>query len=170
MNKFKKVRGFTLIELLVVVAIIGILATIVMVSLNGARSKARDAQRLKDAETIGGALNLYYANNGRYPDQPSGPCPDSGLYDNVSGLASSLVPGYLATIPQDPKPRSCDYNYMYAALGSAGSVNGFTIVINLENTQPFWNAASNGDRWCIGATTGSDNYGFAASYSLCTLP
>ena len=36
-------KGFTLIELLVVIAIIGILSTIAMTSLNGARKKAADA-------------------------------------------------------------------------------------------------------------------------------
>jgi prepilin-type N-terminal cleavage/methylation domain-containing protein len=53
-----KRKGFTLIELLVVIAIIGLLSTLAVVSLNGARSKARDAKRLSDVKAISTAIEL----------------------------------------------------------------------------------------------------------------
>jgi len=56
----KKNQGFTLIELLVVIAIIGILASIVLVSLGGARAKARDATRQSDLRQIQLAQEMYY--------------------------------------------------------------------------------------------------------------
>lgn len=60
-------RGFTLIELLVVIAIIGILASVVLASLNSAREKSRNAAYLSQVKEYQKALELYYSQNGSYP-------------------------------------------------------------------------------------------------------
>lgn len=59
--------GFTLIELLVVIAIIGLLASVIFVSLNSARARARDARRIQDFEQFKLGLEMFYNQYGKYP-------------------------------------------------------------------------------------------------------
>ena len=60
-------KGFTLIELLVVIAIIGILASIVLVSLNDARNKGYDTEIKSEIAQIKNAMEICYdGNNGEY--------------------------------------------------------------------------------------------------------
>ncbi|MFH1551578.1 MAG: type II secretion system protein, partial [bacterium] len=68
MNKIFKKNGFTLVELLVVIAIIGILSSIVLVSLSSARGKARNATRLSDIKQYITTFEMAYDQNGEYPD------------------------------------------------------------------------------------------------------
>src|SRR4030043_1191232 len=88
----RKKKGFTLIELLVVIAIIGILATIVLVSLNTARAKARDARRSSDMHQMALAMEMYYDDhNSSYP-------PSLGGDPENSALLASFMP----VAPGDP--------------------------------------------------------------------
>lgn len=66
----QNIKGFTLIELLVVIAIIGVLASVVMPSINSARMRAIDAKRINAIKQIQKALEMYYIDHGDYPHCP----------------------------------------------------------------------------------------------------
>jgi len=121
-NKHK--RGFTLIELLVVVAILGLLATIVAVSLTSARARARDSRRVSDLRQLELALELYYAANQEYPDASS------------TSLGELVTDGYLNMnrFPVDPTTDN-PYCYVVGELTGALKDNQFYhLGAVLENT------------------------------------
>ena len=128
-----KQKGFTLIELLVVISIIGLLASIVLIALNDARAKARDAKRVADMKQLVTALNLYYNDNqDSYPPvNPAAVGPGGWEVSLNSGFLSSLSK-YISATPKDPINGYVDANlftrsgnyyyayYNYPAASAAG--------------------------------------------------
>lgn len=111
-------KGFTLVELAIVVVIISILATLGIISYNSAQLKSRDAKRKADINSIASALELYKADNKKYPVLPGLlPLPAGCITpkcDLASGVSGSLqqqrwvtlqtaMASYLNPLPTDPK-------------------------------------------------------------------
>lgn len=65
-NPEQRRRAFTLIELMVVIAIIGILATIIVVSYINAQAKSRDNKRRADVQAIASAHQVMYQSSGKW--------------------------------------------------------------------------------------------------------
>ncbi len=135
----EKNKAFTLIELLVVIAIIGLLSSVIMASLNSARKKGRDARRLQDIQAIQKALELYYDDNGYYPNIGWS---DAQYYSSSWNTLASRLSPYLNTLPKDPlNQRITDiidsYTYSYYSSGyrKSGQTNQqwYMIVFRLEN-------------------------------------
>lgn len=63
----KSKSGFTIVELLIVIVIVAILAAITITAYNGIQQRARNTQRQSDLSQIAKLLELYYVDNGAYP-------------------------------------------------------------------------------------------------------
>lgn len=140
-QKIKKIHGgFTLLELLVVIAIIGILASVVMLSLNRARAKARDVKRVTDLVQLGKGFEIYYSDKNNYPTVAS----PGGVVNNV--LSPYVEPKYFGSLPDAPLPP--DGNCTSATPTSPGTLanayfyestsdgSGYTITFCLGNDGP----------------------------------
>lgn len=136
-----KKHGFTIVELLIVIVVVGILAAISIISYSGIQQRARDSQRLQDVKTISKALELYFADHGRYPESGCGASCPATKKINASWATTSdgtwtiledaLVPKYISSLPKDPRSSTASeagiyggFNYDYVLAGGWCNTSG----------------------------------------------
>jgi prepilin-type N-terminal cleavage/methylation domain-containing protein len=100
-------NGFTLLELLIVIAIIGVLAGIIGISVTTARVRGRDAKRAGDIRQMITALDQYYVSFGYYPTGTASVGTDGGLLSDPASFDASfepMIPTYVPFLPDAPAP------------------------------------------------------------------
>ena len=128
-------KGFTLIELLIVIAIIGILSSVVLASLNTARFRGNDAAIQSDLFAIKTQAEIYYGGLGNNSYAP----PTNDCFDELSMFWVDTT--------------------IRKALAGANSANGDGVVVCNASATAYAVAAtlsSDGTRqWCVDSTGSS---------------
>ena len=132
--KKNKRKGFTLIEMLIVIALIGILAGVVISVINIPKTQARsrDSKRVGDIKRIQTALELYFADNRKYPVSTS--------WKNVQNILE-LLP-YINPIPVDTgesisnsSQRCYGFTTREYKYGTNSSGGGYVLMATMELTE-----------------------------------
>lgn len=134
-------KGFTLIEMLVVISIIGVLASLAIISYTGTQKSARDTQRKSDLRQYQNSLEVFAnKNNGFYSSRTSqnGVSASDTLCDDLG----------ITNCPSDPREEDDPtFSYKYQTDGSdSGDTDAINYILwaKLENTADYWVVCSGG--------------------------
>ncbi len=139
--KHQAVSGFTLVELLVAVGIIGVLASVSVVSVNSVRAKGRDAKRVSEVKQMQTALEAYFSNSASasYPVLGTDAAPATLGTGNQIKLCNTALgfdtaancdnaanaPVFMARAPRDPSNGAqiggASYEYTYKSRTAANA-------------------------------------------------
>jgi general secretion pathway protein G len=115
--------GFTLVEIMVVMAIIGLLATMVIINVLPSQDKAMREKAKADVALLEQALDLYRLDLFQYPSTVEGLEALLSAPASLSNAQNYRPGGYIKKLPDDPWGRP----YQYASPGRFGEVDVYSL-------------------------------------------
>ncbi len=150
-------KGFTLIELLVVIAIIGVLSSIVLVSLNQSRTRATDSAIKSNISGLRAAMELYYGSQ----------TPNSyGVQAYTANCGGAVAGGFSDTAVQQYIDDAVAKSGQNAATAAkcVSSASAYVIAVQLRSSSALG--------WCVDSTGVSRQItwaNFGATDTTCAL-
>ncbi len=150
MKKVSFKKGFTLIELLVVIAIIGVLASVILASINTARTKGTDASIKAQLANARVQAELTYDSNGCYGSTCSSTVPaviapgacSTAIATTGSIFNTSVDPKFSAQISGAITNDTGGFNACSAAVG--GTTWAASVGLRTNPTTQAWCVDSSG--------------------------
>ncbi len=117
-------------ELLIVVAIIGLLASMILVGLSSFRSRGRDARRVSDVKQAQNGLEIYYAKENKYPVVAY-----SSALDSWERMTSAITGAGIGITQISQDPLGDENSYAYASDPDDGiNPQSYVIAVVLEDS------------------------------------
>ena len=154
-----KNNGFTLIELLVVIAIIGVLASVILTSLNSSRGKGYDAKVKSQLVSLRTRAELYRAGAGNFGISVAGS--EAAISPNFGNGCST---GMFTDVALDPYTATTAYPPS-TSMRCTSSGSAYAVSASLNSNNP---AAS--DHWCVDSTGTSKAIGALHNSSTYVCP
>ncbi len=125
----KKQKSFTLIELLVVIAIIGLLSSIVLVSIKGVREKAKIARSLQFSANVKNVLGVNIIGEWRFEENSDSICGGTEPYNDICDTSGNKNHGSNTGVDREPNPPD-----KINQLGQAGNFDGDNDYIEIQES------------------------------------
>ena len=127
-NMRTNTKGFTLIELLVVISIIGLLSSIVLISVSSARDKATAVSISQEFVQLRNALEMYRLANGTVPSQM--------MYDNDGSIIGGAVGVPASGIPASDVSGSASFRNVLSPLVAQNFISSIGDAPGYPNNSP----------------------------------
>lgn len=124
-------NAFTILELLIVIAVIGLMLTLALLSLQSARARTRDAQRISDITALRNALSGVWFERSSYPTSGGVDLGKAGTNTTVlssNGFSDSTEVTGTVYLPRVPTGPTVNEFYRYKSNG-----NGYSICFKTES-------------------------------------